>query len=264
MLEDTISCRRGRGASGVDAVLFDLYGTLVDIVLDETSPSFWEAMAARLESSRIEVVPQQLQVRYLQLCQVEISRGGHRHLLDRVFRQLLLGAERPSSRSDIERLGAFFRASSTRAFEVKPYAKPILAAIRRSGCRTGLISNTEAVLTRFDLRRSGLASCFDAIILSSEVGLAKPDPRVFRRGLDRLRVAPSRAVFVGNDVTADIAGAQKANLHAIFLNPDGPHFTAAGLLPEPSVIGVFPDLASVVNALEQFGWRSFAARPLSC
>ncbi len=257
MPEDASSC--GLSASGVDAVLFDLYGTLVDIVLDESSPSFWEAVATQLESSRVEVLPRQLQVRYLELCQAEVSRGGQRHLLDRVFRQLLLGAERPSSRSDVERLAAFFRASSTRVFEVKPYAEPILAAIRRSGCRIGLISNTEAVLTRFDLHRSGLSSCFDAIVLSSDVGVVKPDPRIFSWGLGRLRVAPSRAVFVGNDVSADIAGAQQAGLRAVFVNPDGPRFAAANLLPHPQVVGALPALTSIIGGLQQLGWSDEVA-----
>ncbi len=106
-------------------------------------------------------------------------------------------------------------------FRVKPYAAPLLAAIRESGCRTGLVSNTEAVLTRLDLRRSGLRHHFDTVILSSEVGLTKPDPRIFALALHRLQVGPGSAVFVGDDLEADIVDAQEAGLRSLFINLRG-------------------------------------------
>jgi putative hydrolase of the HAD superfamily len=244
---------RARSGASVEAVLFDLYGTLVDIDLDETSPAFWEGLAAQLDSARAGVAPGQLQLRYLDLCRAEAARGG-RHLLERVFRELLRGLGQPTSPDDVERLGEFFRASSARTFRVEPYAAPLLASIRRSGCRVGLVSNTEAVLTRFDLRRSGLAGCFDAIVLSSEEGLAKPDPRIFAQALALLGVSAERTVFVGNDLHADIAGAQGAGLRAVYVNPAGSGFAAGGLRPRPQVVGASTTLGSVVAALEQLGW----------
>jgi HAD superfamily hydrolase (TIGR01509 family) len=205
------------------------------------------------------VTPSELRLRYLDLCRAEVARGGRR-LLERVFGRLLRGLDRPASPADVERLGECFRASSTRAFRVAPYAAPLLGAARRSGCRIGLVSNTEAVLTRLDVRRSGLASCFDVIVLSSDAGVAKPDRRIFARALRRLGVPASRAVHVGNDVRADIAGAQAAGLRAVFLNPAGPGFEASGLLPRPRVIGAFPTLDSIVAALEGHGWQGSASR----
>lgn len=59
----------------------------------------------------------------------------------------------------------------------------------------------------------------DAILDSSVVGFDKPDPRFFRAALDRLHVAASRAVHVGDAVPADVRGAQAAGILAVHYDP---------------------------------------------
>ena len=54
----------------------------------------------------------------------------------------------------------------------------------------------------------GLAERLDTAVFSSEVGLRKPHPEIFRRALEALQVAPERALFVGDSRNADIRGAQ--------------------------------------------------------
>jgi len=53
----------------------------------------------------------------------------------------------------------------------------------------------------------GLAERLDVAVFSSEVGRRKPDPLIFRTALDRLGVEPGNALFVGDSLEADIAGA---------------------------------------------------------
>jgi putative hydrolase of the HAD superfamily len=71
--------------------------------------------------------------------------------------------------------------------------------------RTGLLSNTSAADPQGFLHRVGLRGLFDAVILSAAVGLAKPDPAIYRLALARLGTAPQATVFVddyGPNVTA--------------------------------------------------------------
>jgi putative hydrolase of the HAD superfamily len=63
------------------------------------------------------------------------------------------------------------------------------------------------------------ADAFDEMVISAEVGLVKPDPRIYQLAVDRLGVAPADAVFI-DDFSRNVEGAQAVGLHAIhFRNP---------------------------------------------
>ena len=57
---------------------------------------------------------------------------------------------------------------------------------------------------------AGLAELLDVLVFSEEVGVAKPDPRIFQHALDELGVDPNDAMFVGDRLETDVQGA--ANL----------------------------------------------------
>jgi len=91
------------------------------------------------------------------------------------------------------------------------------------------------------LERFGLAEFFEVACFSSHVGFRKPDPRIFRSALDALGVPANRAVFVGDEPEADIAGARAAGLRAVWIDradrppPDPPadlHITRLAHLPD--------------------------------
>ena len=86
----------------------------------------------------------------------------------------------------------------------------------RSGYRVGLLSNATSDVRRF-FTASGIADHFDAITISGEEGVMKPDERIYRIALARLAVQPNEAVFV-DDFSANIAAARALGLAGV-------HFT---------------------------------------
>jgi FMN phosphatase YigB (HAD superfamily) len=66
------------------------------------------------------------------------------------------------------------------------------------------------------LSENGWAKAFDAIVISSEVGVKKPDPAIFAIALQRTRIAPTDAIYVG-DTHDDVAGAIAAGIRPIFI-----------------------------------------------
>jgi len=80
--------------------------------------------------------------------------------------------------------------------------------------RTGLLSNAWSDLRKYIENDWHIAGVFDDIIISAEVGLAKPDRRIYQLAIDRLGVAPEEAVFI-DDVLGNVEGAQAAGLSAI-------------------------------------------------
>lgn len=67
---------------------------------------------------------------------------------------------------------------------------------RAGGCKAGLLSNAPSPFFRTLLARSGFESIFDAVIVSSEIGHAKPDPQMYLAMLEKLGVAPADALMV--------------------------------------------------------------------
>lgn len=84
----------------------------------------------------------------------------------------------------------------------------------RPDYKTGLISNAWDDLRDVLKEEWKIADAFDEIVISAEVGVAKPNPEIYHIALERLGVAPAEAVFV-DDFPENIAGAQTVGMHAI-------------------------------------------------
>ena len=67
----------------------------------------------------------------------------------------------------------------------------------------------------------GALEYFDAVLISEEVGIAKPDPAIFTQAMSRLNAAPDRSVFVGDSLEHDMAGARDAGMMTVYLNRSG-------------------------------------------
>jgi epoxide hydrolase-like predicted phosphatase len=80
--------------------------------------------------------------------------------------------------------------------------------------KTALLSNAWGDMRQVVAERWHFEDAFDIMIISAEVGMVKPDPRIFQLVLDELGVQPSQAVFV-DDVLRNVEGAWAVGMHAI-------------------------------------------------
>ena len=150
--------------------------------------------------------------------------------------RLDLLARQPELRLD---LGALRRAGLLSAFEqagedcakvdaamvhffaarnaVTPYADVLPGLLHlKDSMLIGTISNGNA-----DLEAIGLAHHFKVSLAAGQFGSAKPDPAIFHAACRALGVAPHEAVYVGDDLLLDVAGAQRAGLRAVWLRREG-------------------------------------------
>lgn len=94
-----------------------------------------------------------------------------------------------------------------------------LVTLRKAGYKLALVSNAASDLAiREALDRLGVTEFFDVIVISSQVGLRKPSSAVFMKALKALNVKPCEAVFIGDSVEKDIAGAKKLLMKTILLS----------------------------------------------
>ena len=211
--------------------VFDLYGTLVDILTDEEDPALWEQTARYLSLAGRPWTPAALRRAYRKACAEEERRlGDPLGEIDIVPVWARLAETDPA---EAERIALLFRALSIRRLRCFAHAKELTAALRRKGRTVILLSNAQAAFTRPELRLLGLEDCFDAVFLSSECGVGKPSPAFFRKVTD-LGFAPRDCVMVGNDDVCDCRGAAEAGMDSMYLRTEqSPR--PAGKLPDNCV-----------------------------
>jgi putative hydrolase of the HAD superfamily len=103
------------------------------------------------------------------------------------------------------------------AWQVFPDVEDTLREARSRGLRVGIISNWDERLRPL-LDEIGLALYFDSMTISCEIGVEKPDPRIFQAALHAAGVPVKQAVHVGDSDTADVRGAEAVGMTAVLLN----------------------------------------------
>ena len=91
-------------------------------------------------------------------------------------------------------------------------------ALRAGGLRTGLLTNNAAEFAEMWRPLLPLDELFDDVVDSCEVGMRKPDARIFELALDRLGATAERTLFV-DDAPGNIAGAEAVGLHTVLVGP---------------------------------------------
>jgi 2-haloalkanoic acid dehalogenase type II len=95
-----------------------------------------------------------------------------------------------------------------------------LSSLRDQRYKLGIISNWPSTLEK-TLERSGLRSYFSVVVGSGNVGYAKPHPQIFRIAADQMGVRPGEALYVGDSVEYDVAGARAAGMNVVLLDREG-------------------------------------------
>jgi putative hydrolase of the HAD superfamily len=101
----------------------------------------------------------------------------------------------------------------------KPYddVMPMLDALRSAGIPLGIVSNGSSSAQRAKVELLG-PERFAFVAITGEHGVAKPDPRIFEIVLEALGLPASSVVHVGDNLSADVAGAASAGIGTVWLN----------------------------------------------
>ncbi len=142
------------------------------------------------------------------------ASAGYRETVERVAAGL---ATRLGRESDLlRRIGDRFTRDSLRQLSE---SASILARLRdryRIGIVSNFYGNLQAVLDEV-----GLSPSVSVAVDSTLAGVKKPDPRIFQAALDALGVGPHEAVFVGDSLRRDMAGARGMGMRHVWLRPEG-------------------------------------------
>jgi len=200
------------------AIVFDLYGTLVDIHTDEDNDLFWSQMTLHygyygahyddLKTAYEKEVKKAIEVVEFDCPDIEI--------LD-VFHQLFLEKGIIVDRATLLHTASTFRLLSTDYVQLYPYAKDLLNMLNASDIKVILLSNAQSSFTLNELELLGIKEDFDRIYISSDYKVSKPDPKFFEIMLDKEGLNAEECIYIGNDHTTDIKGASAVGMDSVYL-----------------------------------------------
>lgn len=210
--------------------IFDFYGTLVDILTDEKDPMLWDKLAQLYQAYGAYYKGKALKKAYAKRVGqarkdlVALKGVAYPEIdLAHIFNQLYVDASLQSSRLHQpegwgQLIAMVFRVLSHKYLMAYPHTKEVLAFLKERGCRLYLLSNAQAAFTNAEIDLMELRAYFDAIYLSSDAGICKPQPEFLKKVLIDHKLKPSETVMVGNDLTTDIAVAEGVGIDGILLN----------------------------------------------
>lgn len=241
-------------------LIFDLYGTLVDIHTDERD-LVWDKTAMYFSFHGARYDGPGLNAAFREAMMAREAKAGRSYecFPDVPFEQVMAELFRARGICDgADALGfnaaQLFRICSIEYIRLYPGVMEALATLRQRGYRLWLLSNAQRAFTAYELTLLGLGPQLDGIYLSSDYGCRKPDGRFFRALLDEQGLDPARCLMIGNDRETDIAGAQAAGLATLYMHTN---LTPADQSPaDPSVPGPHCEH-------EGYDWAALTERILS-
>lgn len=205
-------------------LIFDLYGTLVDIHTEE-SDLVWEKTALYFGFYGARYTGVELKTAFQAALAERNAKAGQSYecFPDIPFEEICAQLFRDKGITEnADALGfhaaQLFRISSIEYVRLYPHVLEALASLRKAGCRLWLLSNAQRAFTAYELRLLGLDTTFDGIRISSDYQCRKPDIRFFRALLEEQELDPAKCLMIGNDRQTDIAGAKNAGLDTLYMH----------------------------------------------
>lgn len=222
-------------AEGIKACLFDAYGTLFDVnaaaraLADELGPH-WQPLAETWRAKQLNYSwLRSLMGAHVDFQQVTADALDFaledRGLQDASLRQRLL---------DLYLNLACY-----------PEVPAMLQQLKDAGFVTGILSNGAPAMLEAACRSAGIDTLIDHLISVEDVGIYKPDPRIYRLAMEKL-ILPAQAIAFHSSNGWDIHAGKRAGFYAIWINrsgqpaerlPNPPDVVLRGLAEVPGILG---------------------------
>jgi putative hydrolase of the HAD superfamily len=212
----------------IKAVCFDLDNTLLD------RKKTFQSFAEKLIQTYFFEASQQEQQEMMETM-IEKDKDGYKEKTE-LFAELLeewTWEHKPG----LQELMDFYTLEYVHGAVMMEDALSILAYCR-SKYKLALITNGRTSIQYGKIDKLDIRKSFDAILVSEEVKVKKPDPHIFRLAMERLNMKPEQCVFIGDHPKNDMEGAMQAGMYAIWLRVNQPWPDSVEVQPVAAVTGL--------------------------
>ncbi|SET59252.1 putative hydrolase of the HAD superfamily [Nitrosospira multiformis] len=220
----------------IKGILFDLYGTLIDIETDESIDEIYRAIAHYLVYQGVYLHRGQVRERYYAIMRQQKDAKDEEYPeidVEAIWNELLLQQGIKSSYvrgQQAKVIAHIYRGISRKRLRLYPNVKEVLNELQ-TRYQLALVSDAQPCFALPEIRAVGLESYFNPVIISSYYGFRKPDSRLFNKALDKMGISRSEVIAIGNDMFRDIYGAQLLDIRTIFFDSNQGTKTYENVVP---------------------------------
>jgi putative hydrolase of the HAD superfamily len=215
-----------RAEKMIKALLFDINGTIIDILTDESRDEIYRTISNLLDYQGVRISPEEFRGVFWEQNRKQRRESGEEYpefnaaaIFDLIIRKYATARTLSIPYSKLKELPVFmaqaFRAASRLKLEPYPGVRETLDALSKK-YRMAAVSDGQTVWAVPELGSAGLSGYFESVVVSGSFGFRKPDPRMFQMALDALELTPAEVIFVGNDMHRDVFGAGRLGIKTVF------------------------------------------------
>ncbi|MCX7912128.1 MAG: HAD-IA family hydrolase, partial [Dehalococcoidales bacterium] len=207
--KDIALSHRGQQRQRYRAVIFDLFGTLIE---NFRRPEYERVLE---EMAEILGIPAGEFKRLWAGFFLERTLGIHRNQRDSIVHICRTLNIQPQD-SQVEHAFRVRLDYTRRSMQVRPYAIETLSALKRGSYKIGLISDCSGEIPLI-WKDTPLAPYFDVTVFSCTAGIKKPDPRIYHLATEALGVVPGECLYVGDGSSRELSGARAVGMRAVLI-----------------------------------------------
>lgn len=209
-------------------IIFDLYGTLIDIRTDEYSIDFWRKAVQVFAMGGASFSPGELRTSYTRYVKRALRRERLKHPtckhvdidLLQVFRKLYLDKGINADVTQLRDTAYRFRKDSTLMIQLYDGVTELLEGLKDAGKKIFLLSNAQESFTVPEMDELGILKYFDGIMISSEERVSKPQRQFFEKLLAKYELDRRDCLMVGNDKNSDMQGAKGVGIDGLYIHQE--------------------------------------------
>ena len=242
----------------IRGLIFDINGTLSDILTDEGRNELYRVVSNFLLYQGIFISAEELRRMYFDINQRQRDNSDEKHpefdvvgIFDEIIKKNATEFTHHLPKKKLKVLpeitAELFRAASLLQLKLYPNVEKVLKNLQKK-YSLAAVSDGQSLWASAELNAVGLLNYFDPFLVSSDYGYRKPDARLFKKALKKMKMEPQEVIFIGNDLYRDVFGANETGIKSVFFKSNQGDHTYITAVPDRTITK-FEELEAAVKSI---------------
>ena len=233
----------------IKAILFDINGTITDIKTDEGKPEIYSEMSKFLFYHNISIQDDELKEFYFHDLYEQLKKDEkHPEFSAELIFKNLLAKYGNYNETLPGFLSVMYRALSLIRIRLYDHAAELLENLSKK-YTLAAVTDGQSEYATGEMKMLGIDKYFKSIVISGNFGYRKPDERMFRQAMNEIDADPSECLYIGNDIYADIYGAQNVGIKSIMYYSNQGQHHMENVTPDYAISSLY-DVYKAIEFLE--------------